>query len=101
MDGWVVNQIFVLDMCVRRVPYYYSPSPLSPPSTPPFFTNDWKHKDNLQQITIPQSPFSPETPQQKKTSAQLGTTTQVPNWEQQPKFPIGNNNPSSQLGTTT
>jgi hypothetical protein len=26
---------------------------------------------------------------------QLGTTTQVPNWEQPPKFPIGNNNPSS------
>jgi hypothetical protein len=32
-------------------------------------------------------------------SSQLGTTTQVqlPNWEQQPKFPIGNNHPSSQL----
>jgi hypothetical protein len=57
--------------------------------------------------------FSPEThhnrkklqPSWEQPKFQLGTTTQVqlPNWEQQPKFPIGNKHPSStaQLGTTT
>jgi hypothetical protein len=90
MDGWVVNQIFVLDMCVRRVPYY-SLSPLSPlPPHPSLMIGNIKTTSS--RLQYHRAFFPSNTTTEKKLQ---------PNWEQQPKFPIVNNNPNSQLGTTT